>query len=111
MRWIAVALAVWPVGASAEDWARLAGPDIRAALTARVLGFADGTTQEFRADGTTLAGSGEGRWRVDGDRYCSAWPPAEAWACYDVEREAGGLDLRFTSDDGSVSVGRYTDLQ
>lgn len=26
-----------------------------------------------------------GRWRVDeGGRYCSVWPPAERWVCYEV---------------------------
>ena len=27
----------------------------------------------------------EGRWRVDENgRYCSVWPPAERWVCYQV---------------------------
>ena len=99
-----------PVAALAEDWQHLTGPEITAALTARVLHFADGTMQDFHAGGRTLAGMREGRWRVTGDLYCSAWPPAETWDCYAVEHGAGGLDIRFTAGDGTVSVGRYNDL-
>ena len=97
--------------AVADEWVRLDGPGIEAALTARVLAYPDGTMQDFHASGRTIAGMGEGRWRVDGDLYCSAWPPSESWACYKVEREARGLDLRFTAGDGAVTVGRYNDLQ
>ena len=111
MRGLVMLMAVWPGMALAEDWVRLTGPQITEALTARVLSYADGTTQEFKAGGQTMAGSGEGRWRVEGDRYCSVWPPSESWACYDVDRAARGLDVRFTDDAGSVTVGRYTDLQ
>jgi hypothetical protein len=67
--------------------------------------------QEFKAGGVTLAGTGAGKWRIDGDRYCSAWPPSETWACYEVDREARGRDLRFTDGAGHVTVGRYIDLQ
>lgn len=109
---IALGLIVGGSGlAVAEAWARLDGPGIEAALTARVLAYPDGTMQDFHAGGRTIAGMGEGRWKVDGDRYCSAWPPSERWACYKVEREARGLDLRFTGEDGAVTVGRYNDLQ
>jgi hypothetical protein len=97
--------------AVADEWVRLDGRGIDAALTARVLAYPDGTMQDFHAGGRTLAGMGEGRWKVDGDHYCSAWPPSENWACYEVDREARGLDLRFTGKDGAVTVGRYNDLQ
>jgi hypothetical protein len=48
---------------------------------------------------------------VQGDLYCSVWPPSDRWDCYDIARSARGLDIRFTGDDGSVTVGRYVDLQ
>jgi hypothetical protein len=48
---------------------------------------------------------------VQGDLYCSVWPPSDRWDCHDVARSARGLDIRFTGDDGSVTVGRYVDLQ
>lgn len=97
--------------AAAEEWSRLDGPGIETALTARVLGFSDGTMQEFHAGGRTIAGLNEGQWKVDGDLYCSVWPPSETWICYDVAREARGLDIRFTGEDGAATVGRYIDLQ
>ncbi len=93
----------------------LTGSQVSESLTARVLGYEDGSTQNFYADGRTLyaAGAGEswGRWRVTGDQYCSSWPPSDSWACYGVEAEAGGLDLRFVDRRGGVSLGRYQDLQ
>jgi hypothetical protein len=101
--------------AMAEDWARLDGPGITAALTARVLGYEGGATQNFYADGRTLYESGGspswGTWRVEGDRYCSRWPPRDAWDCYAVEAEARGLDLRFVGEGGAVTTGRYQDLR
>ncbi len=114
MGWRVLVLAVLSLGPApvlAQEWGRLSGPEITRALTARVLGYDDGTTQDFLADGRTLAAGGWGRWRVEGDRYCSAWPPSDVWACYLVEREARGLDIRFTGEGGAVTVGRYVDLQ
>jgi hypothetical protein len=97
--------------AAAEDWIALTGPEITQALTARVLGYPDGTLQDFKDGGQTIAGAATGRWTVQGDLYCSVWPPSDRWDCYDVARSARGLDIRFTGDDGSVTVGRYVDLQ
>jgi hypothetical protein len=96
---------------AAEDWVALTGPEITQALTSRVLGYPDGTLQDFKAGGQTIAGSAEGRWRVQGDQYCSVWPPSERWDCYGVARSVRGLDIGFTGGDGSVTVGRYVDLQ
>lgn len=46
------------------------------------------TKQSFNTTGTTTHSKSDiyshGRWRVQGDRYCSQWPPAEMWVCYDV---------------------------
>ena len=98
--------------ALAEDWRVLDGPAITAALSARVLQYENGSTQNFFEGGRTLyqAGAGEswGKWWVEGDRYCSTWPPSDVAACYGVE--AQGLEVRFTSGGGDISVGRYQDL-
>jgi hypothetical protein len=97
--------------ALAGGWSPLTGDQIAAALTARVLVYADGARQQFDADGTTLYESPEvshGQWRVAGDQYCSQWPPSDRWSCYDVEGQ--GVDIRFIAGDGSVSTGRYADL-
>ena len=111
---LALILLTLPLAARAEDWARLTGPEITLALTSRVLGYADGSQQDFKADGQTLYDNGTpsvGRWRVEGDRYCSQWLPSEGWVCYAVEREARGLDLRFIGRGGTAETGRYIDLQ
>jgi hypothetical protein len=98
--------------AFAEDWRRLDGAGITAALSARVLAYEDGATQNFFQDGRTLyaAGAGEswGKWWVAGDEYCSTWPPSDVPACYTVD--ASGLDIRFTGASGDFSLGRYIDL-
>lgn len=99
--------------AMAEDWTPLTGDQITAALTARVLVYDGGARQQFNADGSTPYESPEvsqGQWRVEGDQYCSQWPPSDRWSCYGVEAEAAGLDIRFIAGDGSVSTGRYADL-
>lgn len=112
---MALAVVAGPIWA--EDWHALTGAEITTALSSRVLAYQDGTTQNFFGDGRTLfeTASGEGqswgRWRVDGDLYCSTWPPSESWACYGLEAEADGLDLRFVAADGRLSIGRYQDLQ
>lgn len=110
MRWIGLCLvALWPCVAAAEGWERLDGGALRAALEGRTLVYADGTVQDFGADGQTLYGAeSRGRWRVEGDRYCSVWPPSDRWACYDVERD--GVRLRFLSEEGAETVGVYGDL-
>jgi hypothetical protein len=102
-------LGVVPTLAVAEGWQRLEGDGITTALAARVLGYPDGTLQDFFADGRTLYGESWGRWEVRGDRYCSQWPPSDRWTCYGVEQS--GLDIRFTDDAGVTTTGRYVDLQ
>ena len=109
-RWVLI-LGMLAGPAVAEEWRVLDGAGIAAALTARVLGYQDGALQDFKADGVTIFDAGRarfGRWAVRGDQYCSVWPPSEIWACYDVE--AMGLDVRFIARDGSVTEGRYIDL-
>jgi hypothetical protein len=98
--------------AMAKDWLVLDAAGITTALSARVLQYQDGSTQNFFTDGRTLyeAGAGEswGKWWVEGGQYCSSWPPSDVAACYRVE--ARGLEVRFSSRGGDVSVGRYVDL-
>ncbi|MFM7333258.1 MAG: hypothetical protein ACKO2N_17970 [Tabrizicola sp.] len=109
------ALLIWlclALPALAEDWRPLDGPGITAALAARVLQYEDGSSQNFFQDGRTLyeAGAGQswGKWWVEGDRYCSTWPPSDVAACYGVE--ARGPEVRFTGKGGDISVGRFADL-
>jgi hypothetical protein len=106
---LAISAGLSPVLALAQGWERLDGHGIATALTARVLGYPDGTLQDFFKDGRTLYGESWGRWEVRDDRYCSQWPPSDRWDCYAVDRN--GLDIRFTDDKGTTIVGRYVDLQ
>jgi hypothetical protein len=58
------------------------------------------TEQVFQASGATFTidvatkALSQGFWRVEGDKYCSAWPPSDYWSCYDV----------VTTDNGVVFV-------
>ncbi|PZQ99777.1 MAG: hypothetical protein DI533_03780 [Cereibacter sphaeroides] len=104
-------LTALPLQAMAEEWQALAGQQIANALAFRTLGFPDGVIQDFAADGILRRDGTTGRWRVTATQYCAAWPPDFGWTCYSVEREARGLDIRFTGEGGSVTVGRYIDLQ
>lgn len=112
MRRIALILALWlPVSALAEEWATLMGADLRAALEGRELVYGSGAVQDFRASGRTLYNAGQdswGYWRIQGDQYCSQWPPSDLWACYAMARK--GDRLRFIGAGGDVTDGRYTSL-
>jgi hypothetical protein len=101
-------LGMWPGGSWAQaDWTPLDAAAIRAALTDRTLVY-DAAWQSFRASGRTLYNAGHdswGYWTVRGDRYCSQWPPADDWTCYDIERK--GAVIRFVGAGGDVTEGRY----
>jgi hypothetical protein len=97
----------------AEDWRALDGAGVAKALTSRVLQYKDNAQQDFFADGRTLyqtRDSSWGKWRVDNDRYCSIWPPADGWACFSVSISDDGLRIQFTDSDGSNTDGKYIDL-
>lgn len=105
---LALGLIAGPVWA--EDWVPLTGPQIGAALGGHVVTYEGGATQSFTADGATQYTDGQpssGHWRVEGDRYCSVWPPSDRWTCYGVEQ--AGAALRFVATDGSASLGTLTD--
>lgn len=107
-------LALLPSIAMADDWQSLDAPAIKAALTARLLIYTDGATQQFNADGSTTYTTTRmsyGTWRIEANQYCSQWPPSDRWSCYDMAVSESGLDLRFRAGDGSESVGRYVDLK
>lgn len=97
--------------AHAEDWRALVTAEIRVALSARVLQYDDGASQNFFSDGRTLyevsTGQSWGKWWAEDDLYCSTWPPSETPSCYAVE--ARGNDIRFISSGGDVTVGQYPD--
>ncbi|QBF32712.1 hypothetical protein [Thalassococcus sp. S3] len=110
MRRIALAAMMMPAMAFAESWLPLTGDEVRSALEARTLIYDNGARQEFLPSGRTLYSAGEdswGYWRVEGDRYCSTWPPSDLWACYALERS--GDKLRFVGASGDVIQGVYAE--
>ena len=98
-------------GAGADhEWRPLAGAEIEEALSGRTLAY-DFERQRFFASGRTSYDAGIlewGHWEVRDDRYCSLWPPAEDWTCYDVAVREGpeGREIRFSADGVEDSVGR-----
>ena len=114
MLFLAAVFAAAPAFAD-EGWVALGAADADAALRSRTLRYEDGATQDFHPDGgTTYTVDGtpsEGRWGIRDGRYCSVWPTSERWACYDLARSAGGLDIRFTDGGGGETIGRYVDAQ
>ena len=102
-------LAALPTGLLADAWEPPNGDAIRAALTGRTLEYAN-ARQDFRASGRTLYNAGQdswGYWRIEGDAYCSQWPPSDLWACYRVEQK--GTLLRFIGSADDITEGRYAD--
>ena len=101
------ALLLWAGMAQAEEWRALDGGAIKAALEGRSLNYGD-ASQNFDVGGLTVYFADEpttGQWRVDGNQYCSQWPPSDRWDCYGVEAKEGAL--RFIGADGSVTQGTY----
>lgn len=89
---------------------KLSGVEIKAALSGKtVSGKHEGKvwTQSFNKNGATTytsdSGPSPGRWRVDGDRYCSQWPPASRWDCYDMsgDSEANPPTVTWIYPDGT----------
>ncbi|MCT4555674.1 MAG: hypothetical protein N4A53_13380 [Pelagimonas sp.] len=103
--WLMAACLLLPCGAWAEDWQALADAEIRSALADQRLTYGS-AWQEFYASGRTLYNAEQdswGDWAARGDQYCSQWPPAGGWACYDVLRL--GDRIRFVGDSGDVTDG------
>ncbi len=109
MRVIAYACAAMMVcsAAQSEEWRVLSGEQIATQLTGRTVIYVN-ATQRFYASGRTLYNAGHdswGRWEVRGNQYCSQWPPAGGWACYDVAVQPG--KLQFQGESGDLSEGVF----
>ena len=102
------------IPAAHADLKRMDGAGIAAALDNKTIsGERNGKAwvQTFDAAGVTVytaAGdaASEGRWRVREDRFCSQWPPAPAWVCYDMFRD--GDVVVFVGEDGEEWPARIT---
>lgn len=92
-----------PGAAVAEGWQPLSGPEISEALTGQSVAY-EAARQSFFASGRTLYVTVEdswGSWRVEGDAYCSQWPPQDDWDCYQVLLSADGREVRFSDAFGN----------
>ena len=102
------------VSVAHADLKRLDGAGIAAALDGKTIsGERDGKAwvQTFDAAGLTVytaAGeaASEGHWRVREERFCSQWPPAPAWVCYDMFGD--GDVVVFVGEDGVERPARIT---
>ncbi|WP_426033537.1 hypothetical protein [Cypionkella sp. TWP1-2-1b2] len=106
MRRLAMGLALLAGPAIAQQWQPLDGAGITAALSGRVVVYADGARQDFKPDGQTIYTKGRdslGHWALRGDLYCSVWPPSDIWACYAVAVQ--GTAVKFIAADGSETQG------
>jgi hypothetical protein len=89
----------------------LNGAAITAVLADTTL-IADGDVQQvFQKGGLTLYTQGvntsQGFWKVEGDAYCSQWPPNETWSCYEVTQ--GGDEITFIGKTGKRYPMRRSD--
>jgi hypothetical protein len=87
----------------------LSGAGISALLTdATLYGTDNGQPSEqiFQKSGATFYsipnGQSQGSWKIDGNKYCSAWPPNPMWVCYDVIND--GAAVTFVSSSGKKTA-------
>ena len=81
---------------------KLSGAGMQTILSDKVL-YGSDAEQIFQKSGVTFYSAGgnqsQGNWKIDGEKYCSQWPPNQAWACYDITKD--GNKITFISKDGS----------
>ncbi|WP_299352928.1 hypothetical protein [uncultured Shimia sp.] len=105
MRRIALIFMLCATPVLGQNWQTLDNAGIQAVLTGQTVDY-ENAWQEFLPSGRTLYNAGEdswGYWEVRGEQYCSQWPPADGWACYDVERD--GQKVRFIGESGHATFG------
>ncbi len=102
MRWWPVLLLLASPALAGE--AALSGGEIRGLLPT-IVAVGETSRQTFSDTGSTeyvdRGTPSTGRWWVEGDRYCSSWPPTDATACYDVLRDGARL-IWVASDGGRI---------
>ena len=107
---IAFLFCISAVAASAENWFGLDGQGIGSILKDGQVTYENGHRQSFYADGTTEYSAGSqpsiGNWLVEGDFYCSQWPPQKDWDCYTVQLSDVPGRILFTGMGGDRYFGR-----
>ncbi|HWK14283.1 MAG TPA: hypothetical protein VNS02_07810 [Rhizobiaceae bacterium] len=71
------------------------GERIKAALEGATWSSSSGASSSYRADGTvtnkgTNGETAEGKWRLDGDRYCQTIPADGTEGCFTLEMQKDG---------------------
>ena len=83
-----------------------------AALLPTVVATGKDTRQTFsKAGATTYAFKGRdsyGNWRVQGDQYCSQWPPADGWACFGLLADDEAKTIIWLDASGDRIVNQIT---
>lgn len=81
---------------------KLTGAEMQSILYDKIL-YGKDAEQIFQKSGVTFytasGGQSQGNWKVEGEKYCSQWPPNQAWACYDMTQD--GNKFTFISKDGN----------
>jgi hypothetical protein len=91
---------------------KLTGPEITSALADATLyaGEKANIEQIFQKSGQTIyienGQYSQGTWFVEGDKYCSLWPPGTRKSCFDVTRD--GNTVTFIGSNGKPFPMRTT---
>ena len=90
---------------------KLSGVEI-AKLLPTVIATGTDTRQTFsKAGATTYTFKGRdsyGTWRVQGEQYCSQWPPTAGWDCYTVLADEDAESIVWVGHSGDRTVNQIT---
>ena len=109
MKWLVFWIVVVALPGSSFASGSLSSEGIAALLTdATLYGTDNGQPAEqvFQKSGASFYsvpnGQSQGAWKIEGNKYCSAWPPNPSWVCYDVIND--GAAVTFVSPSGKRTV-------
>ncbi|MEO6609040.1 MAG: hypothetical protein ABIN69_11290, partial [Aestuariivirga sp.] len=109
MKWLCGLILTLLFQSAAFASGNLSGAGIAALLTdATLYGSENGQPAEqvFQKSGATFYsipnGQSQGEWKIEGNKYCSAWPPNPTWVCYDVIND--GAAVTFVSPSGKRTL-------
>jgi len=95
--------------ATAEE-RTLSGPEI-APFLQNIVSMGNNSRQTFSGDGTTSYSENgrysAGRWQVQGNKYCSQWPPNTSWACYHVAIDEAAGTIVWHDGSDNPETGTY----
>ena len=109
MKWLLCSVFVILLSGTSFASGSLSGEGIAALLTDATLYGSDNgqpSEQVFQKSGVTFYsvpnGQSQGSWKIEGNKYCSAWPPNPTWVCYDVIND--GAAVTFVSPSGKRTL-------